>query len=38
MQKLVLFDLDGTLVDRQSAYRQALSELCRAHGFDAAIE
>jgi putative hydrolase of the HAD superfamily len=38
VQKLALFDLDGTLVDRQSAYREVLPVLCRRHGFTTAIE
>jgi putative hydrolase of the HAD superfamily len=36
--RLALFDLDGTLVDRQTAVRDALTALCRAHNFDAATE
>ncbi|MFI5808423.1 HAD family hydrolase [Streptomyces sp. NPDC051561] len=35
---LALFDLDGTLVDRQMAYGDAIAALCRAHGFDEATE
>ncbi|MEU3520954.1 HAD hydrolase-like protein, partial [Streptomyces sp. NPDC006654] len=31
-QRLALFDLDGTLVDRQAAYNNVVTELCRAHG------
>ncbi|MFI8200872.1 HAD family hydrolase [Streptomyces sp. NPDC085942] len=31
MSRLVLFDLDGTLVDRQSALSDALTCLCRSH-------
>lgn len=34
----VFFDLDNTLVDRQSALSDAITTLCRAHGFGAAIE
>ncbi|MEU8718298.1 HAD family hydrolase [Streptomyces sp. NPDC048663] len=30
-QRLALFDLDGTLVDRQAAYNHVVAELCRAH-------
>jgi putative hydrolase of the HAD superfamily len=37
-QRLALFDLDGTLVDRQTAVRDALTALCRAHDFDIATE
>lgn len=33
MQRLALFDLDGTLVDRQPAYSDAVTALCRAHAF-----
>ncbi|MFG2637952.1 hypothetical protein ACGFX8_29690 [Streptomyces sp. NPDC048362] len=35
---LVLFDLDGTLVDRQSALDDAVSTLCRAHAFPPDVE
>ncbi|MFF4442867.1 HAD family hydrolase [Streptomyces sp. NPDC001621] len=35
---LVLFDLDGTLVDRQSALGDAVSTLCRAHAFPPDVE
>ncbi|MET9097144.1 HAD family hydrolase [Streptomyces cyaneofuscatus] len=38
MARLALFDLDGTLVDRQTAVRDALTALCRAHDFDTATE
>ncbi|MFB7852412.1 HAD family hydrolase [Streptomyces sp. NPDC056053] len=38
MHRLALFDLDGTLVDRQAAVRDALTALCSAHGFDTATE
>lgn len=38
MHRLALFDLDGTLVDRQTAVRDALTALCRAHDFDTATE
>ncbi|MFD4833197.1 HAD family hydrolase [Streptomyces uncialis] len=37
-QRLALFDLDGTLVDRQTAVRDALTALCRAHDFDTVTE
>ncbi|WLQ53788.1 HAD family hydrolase (plasmid) [Streptomyces poriferorum] len=37
-QRLALFDLDGTLVDRQTAVRDALTALCRAYDFDVATE
>ncbi|MFF1405084.1 HAD family hydrolase [Streptomyces sp. NPDC058294] len=36
--QLALFDLDNTLVDRQSALSDAITTLCRTHGFKAAIE
>ncbi len=32
VMRLVLFDLDGTLVDRQSAYGGAVADLCRRYG------
>ncbi|MEU1077977.1 MULTISPECIES: HAD family hydrolase [unclassified Streptomyces] len=35
---LALFDLDNSLVDRQSALNDAITTLCRTHGFGAAIE
>jgi putative hydrolase of the HAD superfamily len=35
---LALFDLDGTLVDRQSAFSAAVAHLCRAHGFGPEVE
>ncbi|MCX4799928.1 HAD family hydrolase [Streptomyces sp. NBC_01242] len=38
MHRLALFDLDGTLVDRQTAVRDALTALCRAHDFDSVTE
>lgn len=37
-QRLALFDLDGTLVDRQAAHSDAVTGLCRAHGLDASAE
>ncbi|MEU7088037.1 HAD family hydrolase [Streptomyces achromogenes] len=38
MQRLALFDLDGTLADRQSALNDAVAGLCKAHGFAADAE
>lgn len=38
MSRLALFDLDGTLVDRQTAVRDVLTALCRAHDFNTATE
>lgn len=38
MQRLALFDLDGTLVDRQAALSDAVTGLCREHGFDLSVE
>ncbi|MFE0776917.1 HAD family hydrolase [Streptomyces sp. NPDC058861] len=38
MHRLALFDLDGTLVDRQAAVHDALTMLCRAHDFDTTTE
>ncbi|WP_217246102.1 HAD family hydrolase [Streptomyces sp. AC602_WCS936] len=38
MHRLALFDLDGTLVDRQTAVHDVLTALCRAHNFDTATE
>ncbi|MFH8717338.1 HAD family hydrolase [Streptomyces zaomyceticus] len=38
MYRLALFDLDGTLVDRQTAVCDALTALCRAHDFDPTTE
>ncbi|MEU0023374.1 HAD family hydrolase [Streptomyces rochei] len=35
---LALFDLDGTLIDRQTAARDAISTLCRTHRYGTAIE
>ncbi|MEU8828895.1 HAD hydrolase-like protein [Streptomyces sp. NPDC048636] len=35
---LALFDLDGILVDRQSAFNDAVANLCHAHDYDATIE
>lgn len=37
-QRLALFDLDGTLVDRRSAFGSAVADLCRAHGFVPEVE
>ncbi|MCL7430151.1 HAD family hydrolase [Streptomyces sp. YS415] len=33
MTRLAYFDLDGTLIDRQSAVRDAISDLCHRHNF-----
>ncbi|MEU1091578.1 HAD family hydrolase [Streptomyces sp. NPDC005576] len=38
MPCLALFDLDGTLVDRQSAFSDAVLRLCRMHSFTPDIE
>ncbi|MEU6680939.1 HAD family hydrolase [Streptomyces sp. NPDC046925] len=38
MSRLVFFDLDGTLTDRQSALSDAVAVLCRAHTFAPDIE
>ncbi|MFD3424091.1 HAD family hydrolase [Streptomyces decoyicus] len=38
MARLALFDLDGTLVDRQSAFSDAVTHLCRANAFDHDVE
>ncbi|MER5465553.1 HAD family hydrolase [Streptomyces sp. NPDC002668] len=38
MARLALFDLDGTLVDRQSAFSDAVADLCRSHGFGPELE
>ncbi|MFH8470354.1 HAD family hydrolase [Streptomyces sp. NPDC017991] len=38
MTRLALFDLDGTLIDRQTAVGDALTELCRAHDFNTPTE
>ncbi|GAB2949949.1 HAD family hydrolase [Streptomyces sp. NPDC059171] len=35
---LALFDLDNSLVDRQSALSDAITTLCRTHGFGAVVE
>ncbi|WP_432038690.1 HAD family hydrolase [Streptomyces cucumeris] len=35
---LALFDLDGTLVDRQTALSTAVTNLCRTHRYDATIQ
>ncbi|MDH2392996.1 HAD hydrolase-like protein [Streptomyces sp. HNM0663] len=37
-QRLALFDLDGTLVDRQSAVSEAVAGLCGIHSFSAEVE
>jgi putative hydrolase of the HAD superfamily len=36
--KLVLFDLDGTLVDRNAAFSDAVVGLCRAHDYGSETE
>ncbi|MFD3931736.1 HAD family hydrolase [Streptomyces sp. NPDC058614] len=38
MSRFAIFDLDGTLVDRQEAYSEAVAALCRSYGFGAAVE
>lgn len=38
MARLALFDLDGTLVDRQTAVIDAITALSRTHAFDAITE
>ncbi|OKK12233.1 hydrolase [Streptomyces sp. CB00455] len=38
MARLALFDLDGTLVDRQAALSDAVTALCHTHNFDAPTE
>ncbi|MGW7260679.1 HAD family hydrolase [Streptomyces sp. NPDC054834] len=38
MSRPAFFDLDGTLVDRQSAYNDAVTDLCRRHRFTQDIE
>ncbi|MGR4884008.1 HAD family hydrolase [Streptomyces sp. LARHCF249] len=35
---LALFDLDGTLIDRQAALSDAVPALCRSHAFNTPIE
>ncbi|MFJ7078468.1 hypothetical protein [Streptomyces sp. NPDC098781] len=37
-QRLALFVLDGTLVDRQAAYDDAVVRLCQTNSFNASIE
>ncbi|MEV8435083.1 HAD family hydrolase [Streptomyces chartreusis] len=37
-QRLAFFDLDGTLVDRKSAYSDAVAGLCRTHGFEPSVQ
>ncbi|MFC4506115.1 MULTISPECIES: HAD family hydrolase [Streptomyces] len=37
-QRLALFDLDGTLVDRRSAFSDAVVGVCRTHGFGSEVE
>ncbi|MFE0454847.1 HAD family hydrolase [Streptomyces sp. NPDC058914] len=36
--RLALFDLDGTLVDRTSAFPDAIADLCHDHGYGPEIE
>jgi len=36
--RLALFDLDATLIDRQTAVSDAVTDLCRQHGFAPAAE
>ncbi|WP_444971601.1 HAD family hydrolase [Streptomyces sp. SAI-25] len=38
MQRFALFDLDATLVDRQTAVRDTLTALCRTHDLASATE
>ncbi|MFI0192082.1 HAD family hydrolase [Streptomyces sp. NPDC017082] len=38
MQKLALFDLDGTLADRQSAFKDAITGLCRSRALSPGAE
>ncbi|MFH9425453.1 HAD family hydrolase [Streptomyces sp. NPDC017529] len=38
MSRLALFDLDGTLIDRQAAFSEAVTNLCRARALDPDIE
>ncbi|MFI2214940.1 HAD family hydrolase [Streptomyces sp. NPDC020141] len=38
MHRLALFDLDGTLADRQSALSDAVTGLCRAHALAPTVE
>ncbi|MFD8288033.1 HAD family hydrolase [Streptomyces lavendulae] len=38
MYRLALFDLDGTLADRQSALSDAVTGLCRAHALAPTVE
>lgn len=38
MHRLALFDLDGTLADRQSAFSHAVNGLCRMHSYAPDIE
>ncbi|MGW4688540.1 HAD family hydrolase [Streptomyces sp. NPDC004244] len=35
MSRIAFFDLDGTLADRQSAFSEAVTGLCRTHGLTA---
>ncbi|MFJ3223330.1 HAD family hydrolase [Streptomyces sp. NPDC086783] len=36
--RLALFDLDGTLVDRRSAFAEAVADLTRTHGYGPDVE
>lgn len=38
VRMLALFDLDGTLVDRQSAFSDAVTNLCHTHDFGQDVE
>ncbi|WP_241779279.1 HAD family hydrolase [Streptomyces rimosus] len=38
MPHFVLFDLDGTLIDRQAAFSDAVTELCRNHAYGPDIQ
>ncbi|MFB1044427.1 HAD family hydrolase [Streptomyces chrestomyceticus] len=38
MSRLVFFDLDGTLIDRQAAFGEAVTNLCRTHALGADVE
>ncbi|WP_445277451.1 HAD family hydrolase [Streptomyces sp. DSM 41033] len=38
MYRFALFDLDGTLADRQSAFSEAVTGLCRAHALTPDVE
>ncbi|MFG2977710.1 HAD family hydrolase [Streptomyces sp. NPDC048331] len=38
MQRLAIFDLDDTLIDRRSAVSSAVASLCLARGYEPAVE